>query len=73
MTSRNKLEQVKYEAEQRVASAKAEAEAIKIQAEAITQQSGTNYVNMKAIEKWNGVLPTQMIPNATLPFINLSK
>jgi len=30
-------------------------------------------VQMKAIEKWSGVLPTQMIPDATLPFINLNK
>jgi hypothetical protein len=56
-----------------VAQAEAEARAIKIQAEAITQQGGQDYVALKAIEKWNGILPTQMIPNATLPFINLSK
>lgn len=60
-----------YEAEQTIAKAKAEAESIKIQSEAIMSQGGENYVNMKAVEKWNGVLPAQMIPNATLPFINL--
>ena len=49
-----------------------EAEAIKIQAEAITQQGGRDYVNLKAVEKWDGKLPTQMIPNATMPFINLT-
>jgi hypothetical protein len=38
LAQKNKLEQVKYEAEQRVAQAKAEAEAIKIQAQAIIQQ-----------------------------------
>jgi len=28
---------------------------------------------MKAIEKWDGKLPQQMIPNATVPFIELRK
>jgi regulator of protease activity HflC (stomatin/prohibitin superfamily) len=73
LKAQNKLEQVKFEADQRVAQAQAEAEAIKIQAEAITQQGGEDYVNLKAVEKWNGVLPIQMIPNATMPFINLTK
>jgi len=73
LKAQNDLDRVKKEAEQRVAQAEAEARAIKIQAEAITQQGGEDYVNLKAVEKWNGVLPTQMIPNATLPFINLNK
>jgi len=73
LTAKNKLEQVKFEAEQRVASAEAEARAIQIQAEAITQQGGKEYVNLKAVERWNGVLPIQMIPNGTLPFIDLTK
>jgi regulator of protease activity HflC (stomatin/prohibitin superfamily) len=69
----NDLNRIKIEAEQRVASATAEAEAIKIQAQAINSQGGADYVQMKAIEKWNGILPTQMIPGATVPFINLTK
>ena len=73
LEAQNKLEQVKFEAEQRVAAATAEAEAIRIQAQAITQQGGREYVNLKAIEKWDGKLPVQMIPNATVPFINLQK
>jgi len=73
MASKNKLEQVKYEAEQRIAQAKGEAEAIKIQSEAIQSQGGANYVELKAIEKWDGKLPVQMIPNGTVPFIDLNK
>lgn len=84
LAEKNRLEQVKYEAQQavekakgeadaRIATAEAEARAIKIQAEAITQQGGQDYVNLKAIEKWNGTLPQQMIPGATVPFINLNK
>jgi len=69
--SKNKLEQVKYEAQQTVEKAKAEAEAIRIQAQAINSQGGADYVQLQAIAKWNGVLPTQMIPNGTLPILNL--
>lgn len=73
LAAKNKLEQVKFEAEQRVASAEAEARAIKIQAEAVTQQGGKDYVQLKAIEKWDGHLPQQMIPGSTVPFLNLTK
>lgn len=57
--AKNKLEQVKYEAEQRIAQARGEAEAIRIQAQAITSQGGREYVNLKTIEKWNGAGCTQ--------------
>lgn len=84
LASRNTLEKIKYEAQQavekakgeadsRIATAEAEARAIKIQAEAIQNQGGAEYVNLKAIEKWDGTLPTQMIPGSTVPFINLNK
>lgn len=72
LKAENDLKRVEFEAEQRVAQAKAEAEAIRIQAEAITQQGGRDYVNLKAVEKWNGELPKQMIPGSTIPFINLT-
>lgn len=72
LASKNKLEQTKYEGEQKIVSAKAEAEAIRIQSQAINSQGGEDYVNLKAIEKWNGVLPAQMIPGSTVPFINLT-
>ncbi|MEY4723513.1 MAG: hypothetical protein RLZZ324_1026 [Candidatus Parcubacteria bacterium] len=73
LTSKNKLEQVKFEAEQRVTEAQAEAEAIKIQAAAITQQGGANYVQLKAVEKWNGTLPTYMTGGASVPFLDVVK
>jgi regulator of protease activity HflC (stomatin/prohibitin superfamily) len=69
--SKNKLEQVKYEAQQTIEKAKAEAEAIRISAQAINSQGGEDYVALKAVEKWNGILPVQMIPNSSVPFINL--
>lgn len=70
LAAKNKLEQVKYEAEQRVSQAQGEAEAIRIQAEAIQNQGGQEYVNLKSIEKWNGVLPSYVLGNS-VPFINL--
>lgn len=73
LKAKNDLERVKFEAEQRITQAKAEAEAIRIQAEAITQQGGDNYVQLKAIEKWKGEVPATMVPGASVPFINLSK
>jgi regulator of protease activity HflC (stomatin/prohibitin superfamily) len=69
--AKNKLEQVKFEAQQTVEKAKADAEAIRISAQAINSQGGADYVALKAVEKWNGILPVQMIPNSTVPFINL--
>lgn len=71
LAAKNKLEQVKYEAEQRIATAKGEAEAIKIQAEAIQTQGGAAYVQLKALEKWNGILPTYMMGGQSVPFINI--
>lgn len=70
LAAKNKLEQVKFEAEQRVTQAKGEAEAIKIQAQAIQQQGGAEYVNLKAVEKWDGKLPAYMLGNS-VPFVNL--
>ena len=73
LAAKNKLEQIKFEAQQTIEKAKADAEAIRIQAQAITQQGGEEFVNLKAVEKWNGVLPTQMIPSSAVPFINLTR
>jgi len=73
LAAKNKLEQVKFEAEQRVAGARAEAEAIKIQAQAIQQQGGANYVQLQAIEKWDGRLPQQYVPGSAMPFLNIGR
>lgn len=69
--AKNKLEQIKYEAEQRITTARGEAEAIRIQAQAIQQQGGAEYVNLKSVEKWNGVLPIYMMSGGSVPFINI--
>jgi regulator of protease activity HflC (stomatin/prohibitin superfamily) len=70
---KNRLEQVKYEAQQTIEKAKATAEAQRIQAQSLAAQGGEDYVQLKAIEKWNGQLPTQMIPGSTVPFLQLNR
>jgi len=72
LKAENDLNRIKTEAEQRIAQAKGEAEAIKIQAQAITQQGGADYVKLQAIAKWNGALPTNFVPGSALPFLNIS-
>lgn len=67
--AKNDLDRIKVEAEQKIATAQAEAEAIRIQAEAIKAQGGAGYVQLKAIEKWDGALPTYT--GSTLPFITI--
>jgi regulator of protease activity HflC (stomatin/prohibitin superfamily) len=72
----------KLEAETRalttVITAKAQAEAIRIQTDAINSQGGQNYVamesvkvNSEAVKKWNGVLPTYVTGGTALPFIGI--
>lgn len=77
LASKNKLEQIKYEAEQTVTSAKAQAESIQLQSQAANNEKYVSLkaleVQQKAIEKWDGHLPAQMIPGGALPFINLTK
>ncbi len=79
------LERIKVEAEQRIASARAEAESSKLNAEAqaqglrIQREALTPELielrrveaQIKAIEKWNGVLPT--MTGSTIPFIQVEK
>ena len=69
LAAKNKLEQVKYEADQNVAKAEGEAKAIAIQAQAIQVQGGAAYIELKALEKWDGKLP-QIMGAGAVPFIN---
>lgn len=69
--AKNKLEQVKFEAQQTIETAKATAEAQRIQAQSLAAQGGSDFVQLKALEKWDGHLPVQMIPGSSVPFINL--
>lgn len=66
------LERIKVEAASRIAQAEGEAKAIAIQASAIQSQGGQAYVQLQAIEKWDGKLPNTMLGNGT-PFVNVGK
>ncbi len=65
-------ERIQVEAKSRIAQAKGEAEAIAIQASAIQHQGGAAYVQLQAIEKWDGKLPNTVLGN-NVPFVNVSK
>jgi len=69
LKAKNDLDRIRIEADQKIATARAEAEAIKIQSEAVRAQGGKEYVQMKAIEKWDGSLPTYLGGNGPIPFI----
>lgn len=68
--SKIELETAKVQADNRIAQATGEAEAIKIQASAIQNQGGASYVQLQAIGKWNGVLPI-VSGGSSVPFINI--
>jgi len=71
LAAENNLKKVQFEAEQAIAKAKGEAEAIRIQVMAIQQQGGKDYVALKAIAAWDGKLPTYMLGSGTVPFITI--
>lgn len=73
LKAKNDLNRITIESEQRITQARGEAEAIKIQAQAIQQQGGQEYVQLQAIAKWDGKLPSQMLSGGTVPFINVAK
>jgi prohibitin 2 len=67
------LERIKIEAEQKITSARAEAEALRLQRSNISAdliELRKIEANIKAIDKWNGVLP-QVTGNGAVPFIGV--
>lgn len=64
------VELAKAEADRKRVEAQGEADAIRLRASAIQAQGGKEYVELEAIRKWNGVLPTTM-PGAATPFIHV--
>ena len=69
LTAKNKLDQVGYEAQQLKAAAEGKAEAMKVEAAAL--KANLDIVQIRALEKWNGVLP--QVCGGAVPFINLEK
>lgn len=67
LAAKNKLSQVEFEAKQAIESAKGRAEALRIESAAISANG--QVLELRAIEKWNGVLPT--VTSGAIPFINI--
>ena len=70
-TAENDLKRKMFEAEQRIVQAKGEAEAIKIQAQAIANAGGADYVQLQAIGKWDGKMPQYVTGGQSLPMIGV--
>lgn len=73
--------QAQAAADARVAQATAEAEAIRmqgnaeadaIQARGDALRENPNLINLVQAERWNGQLPTTMVPSSTVPFMNMN-
>lgn len=69
LKAENELAQAEFEAQKIIVEAQAEAEAIKIQIESLQVQGGESYVQLQAVQKWDGVLP--MYTGDSLPLISL--
>lgn len=73
MKAERDLERIKIEGEQTITSAKAEAEALRLQRANISTdllELRKIEANLKAIEKWDGTLP-QVTGNGAIPFIGV--
>lgn len=68
LKAENDLRRIKIEADQKIASARAEAESLRIQAEALQQNQ--KLVDLEAIRRWDGHLPVTMLGNS-MPFVSL--
>jgi regulator of protease activity HflC (stomatin/prohibitin superfamily) len=64
------IAEAKANADRTVLLGNAEATAIRARAEALG--TNPNLIALTQAEKWNGVLPTTMVPGSSVPFLNLS-
>ena len=74
LRAKRDLDRIKVEAQQKIASAQAEAESLRIQRQVISKELlelRRIEAQMKAIEKWDGKLPN--VTGGAVPFIQLDK
>jgi regulator of protease activity HflC (stomatin/prohibitin superfamily) len=74
LKAKRDLDRIKVEAQQKIATAQAEAEALRIQRQVISAELirlRQIEAQMKAIEKWDGKLPN--VTGGTVPFIQVEK
>ena len=73
LKAKRDLDRIKIEAEQKITAAKAEAESLRLQRANISRdliELRKIEANLKAIEKWNGILP-QVTGGGAVPFIGV--
>lgn len=71
LKAENDLRRIQIESEQRVAQAKGEAEAIRIQSAALKENQ--DLIKLEAVKKWDGHLPQYMLSGEAVPFVGLPK
>ncbi len=69
--AKNRTVEVEEQAKQTVLSAKASAEAMKIQTEALKQSKAL--VEYEAVKKWDGALPQYIFGGGAVPFIDIAR
>jgi prohibitin 2 len=72
LKSKRDLDRIKIEAEQKITAARAEAESLRIQKENISidlLELRKIEATIKAIDKWNGILP--QVTGGAMPFIDI--
>ena len=67
------VELAKAEADRMRVEAQGVADSVRIKAQAVAAQGGQEYIQLKAIEKWDGKLPQTMVPGSTTPFVHVGK
>jgi len=75
LKARRDLDRIKIEAEQKITAARAEAESLRLQRANISAdliELRKIEANLKAIEKWNGILP-QVTGSGAVPFIGVGE
>jgi hypothetical protein len=75
LKARRDLDRIKIEAEQKITAATAEAESLRLQRANISPdliELRRIEANIKAIDKWNGILP-QVTGGGAVPFIGLGE
>ena len=65
------IARTKAEGEAQAIRLRGEAEAAAIRARADALRANADLVQLQAVEKWDGKLPTTMVPSSALPFINV--
>lgn len=68
-TAKARIAQATAEAEAIMLTGNAEAEAIKARGDALNENP--NLIGLVQAERWDGKLPTTMLPNSTVPFMNM--